>query len=194
MSFHPRLPRLLVGRANGAAVWDIEQSAEASRSAVNGTPQWLRFSPDGERFAATYEQHGNWIVAVHSSSTGKLLASNVFDKIVPSINWHPAGAWISVADHGGNVHRLDAQTGEKRLLGRHKAQATRMDFSPDGAYLMSGGWDRELICWDARTLQRAFNIALNGYVGRFRADGRAYELETDAGMQLHTFERASGHL
>jgi len=68
-----------------------------------------------------------------------------------------------------------------------------VEFTPDGAFLMSGGWERELICWDAGTLKRAFNIFLNGYVGRFRADGRAYALETETGLQLHAFEHKGAH-
>src|SRR5207245_1659680 len=91
----------------------------------------------------------------------ELICSNAFDAYPASFNWHPSGRWIAVTDHNGNVHRMDARTGEKRLLGRHKAQATRVEFTLDGAYLISGGWDRELICWDAQTLQRSFTAFLN---------------------------------
>jgi WD40 repeat protein len=193
MSFHPRLPRLLVGRTNGAAVWDLEECTEVNRVALNGAPHWLRFAPDGEHFAASYGGEKTWGVAIRQIATGELICSNSFDAYAASFNWHPSGRWLAVTDHSGSVHRLDARTGEKRLLGRHKAEATRVEFTPDGAYLMSGGWERELICWDASTLQRAFGIFLNGYVGRFRSDGRAYALETESGVQLHAFERASGY-
>ncbi len=191
--FHPRLPRLLGARTNGATVWDLEQRAEVNGVPLNSAPYWLRFAPNGERFAASYAGNNTWAVSIHHIGSGEMICSNAFDAYVASFNWHPSGSWLSVVDHGGNVHRMDAQTGEKHLLGRHKAQATRMDFSPDGAYLMSGGWERELICWDARSLKRAFTVFLNGYVGRFRADGRVYALETETGVQLHAFERASGH-
>lgn len=192
IAFHPRLPRVLVAGTAGVAMWDLEQGAEISRIPLNGTPRWLGFAPDGERFAATYAVGRDWIVSVHRI-TGELLASNVFDKLVPTFNWHPSGGWLSVPDYGGSVHRMDSQTGEKRLLGGHKAEATRTEFSPDGAYLITGGWERELICWDARTLKRAFTAFLNGFDGRFSADGGSYALDTQTGVQLHTFERAGGH-
>jgi WD40 repeat protein len=112
---------------------------------------------------------------------------------VPTFNWHPSGGWLCVPDYGGGVYRMDAQTGEKRLLGGHKAEAARTEFSPDGAYLITGGWERELICWDARTLKRAFTAFLNGFDGRFSADGRTYAMDTQTGVQLHGFERAGGH-
>jgi hypothetical protein len=59
--------------------------------------------------------------------------------------------------------------------------------------MVSGGWDNELICWNAQTLQRAFRIGLNGYLAQFRADGRAYAVATASGVQLHAFERPSGY-
>ena len=193
ISFHPRLPRLLVGRTNGAAVWDLEQRAEVNRVALNGAPHWLRFAPDGEALAANYRGDKTWAITIHQTSTGEMICSNSFDAYAASFNWHPSRHWIAVADHNGDVHRMDARTGQKRLLGRHKAQATRVEFTPDGDYLISGGWDRELICWNAQTLQRAFTAFLNGYVGLFRSDGKAYALEVETGVQLHTFERAGGH-
>ena len=193
LSFHPTLPRFLAGEKNGATVWDLEQRTAVNRVALNGTPHWLRFAPDGEAFAASYAGDKTWAVTIHQTSTGELICSNAFDAYPASFNWHPSGRWIAVTDHNGNVHRMDARTGEKRLLGRHKAQATRVEFTPDGAYLISGGWDRELICWDAQTLQRSFTAFLNGHVGLFRFDGKAYALEAETGVQLHAFERASGH-
>jgi len=193
ISFHPRSPKLIVGRMNGAAIWDLERGAEMNRFVLGRTPLFLRFSPDGKKFAASFATEGNWIISIHQSESGEMLSSNVFDAFVPYFNWHPSGRWIAVPDHSASVHRLEAQTGGKRLLGRHNAQATRVEFSPDGDYLFSGGWGNELICWDARTLQRSFNMWLNGFVGWFRSDGRAYALAVDTGIQLHAFERATAY-
>jgi len=192
--FHPRLARLLVARTEGLAVLDLETGDEISRLPLNQEFRWLRFAPDGEKFAANYLMGQTWVISIHQVSTGELIVSNAFDKYVSTFNWHPSGDWIAVADHGGNVHRMDARTGEIRTLGRHKAQAVWVDFSPAGDYLMSGGWERELICWDARTLQRSFTAFLDGgYVGWFSLDGKTYALATKAGFQLHSFEGAGGH-
>jgi len=193
ISFHPRLPQVLVGRSNGVAVWDLETRSEVSRSELIRTPLFLRYSPEGERFAASFSTKGGWFVSVHRSGSGELISSNFFDAFVGRYNWHPSGHWLAVPDYSSSLSRFDAETGEKRLLGRHKAQATETRFSPDGNYLMSGGWDRELVCWDARTLQRPLSIWLNGYIGWFRADGQAFALQTDTAVQFHSFERDSGH-
>ena len=192
ISYHPRLPRLLVGQTDGVGLWDLEACAELGRIPLDGTPYWVRFSPDGERFAASYTVNGNWMVSIHQLATGELVSSNSFDAQVPSLNWHPSGRWIAVPDHHGGVHSLDAKTGEKLLLGRHRAEAVRTEFTPDGDYLFSGGWAGGLICWDARTLRRALDIGLNGHRGPFRSDGLAYALETATSVQLYTFERSRG--
>src|SRR6185503_17922508 len=66
-------------------------------------------------------------------------------------------------------------------------------FSPDGNYLLTGGWERELICWDMRTMERAMTIAADSYVAQFRADGQACGLFSLGGMKLHSFEYPTGN-
>jgi WD40 repeat protein len=89
---------------------------------------------------------------------------------------------------------MDPETGETRLLGQHRALAAHAVFSPDGKYLFSGGWDRELICWDAKTLRRAFTVGLDSYKIQFRADSRQCAIvhwgnaQTIVHLQLHTLE------
>ena len=194
VAFHPRLPRVCLGQRAGAAIWDLESGAEVSRFPLAGTPFWLRFAPDGERFAGLYELRGGWIASVHevANPSAAPLASHAFAALLSTCNWHPGGRWMALADLSGNIHGMDAQTGETRVIGRHKAQAVRVEFSPDGNYLISGAWGHEMICWDAQTLQRAFSLRLESYDGQFRADGRAYAGATRSGVQLHAFERPSG--
>jgi WD40 repeat protein len=186
---------VFLGQRIGAAIWDLESGAEVSRFQLPGTPVWLRFSPDGEWFAALYEFGGGWMASVHqvTSPSAAPLASHAFGVRLSVCNWHPDGRGMALADFSGNIHWMDPQTGETRVLGRHRAEAVRADFSPDGAYLISGSWGGELICWDMQTLQRAFNIRLNSHDGQFRADGRAYAVATAPGLQLYAFERPTGY-
>ena len=193
MAFQPRQARILIGLRTGAALWDLEAGAEIGRVPLRAAPRWVRFAPDGNSFAASYPLGRDSVLSVHRVPGGDLVASNLFEAQLGWFQWHPSGGWICVGDYAGGVHSINAQTGEKRLVGRHKAAATRVEFSPDGAFLVSGGWDRELICWDAHSLQRVFTVWLDAYVGHFSSDGRAYALETESGLQFHAFERASGH-
>jgi WD40 repeat protein len=111
------------------------------------------------------------------------------------MDWHPSGRWLATADLSGAVQLIDSQSGETRLLGRHKAEAARVAFHPDGRYLISGGWERELICWDVKAMQRAFTVPLGSYDLRFRADGRecAIAIETPRRVLVHALESPAAH-
>jgi WD40 repeat protein len=200
ISFHPRLPWIMVGRApDAAATWDLESGREVVRHRLEGQPIVLKFAPDGESFAASYALAQSLVIAVHHSWDGTRRASHLFTNRVTALDWHPNGRWISVPDHGGTVHLMEAQTGETHVLGRHKSNAMVTEFSPDGRYLFSGGWDRELICWDVKAMRRAFTVGLDSYRLQFRADGRqcaiwqVYPDVPEVRMQLHTFERPALH-
>ena len=195
VTFHPRRDWILTAQKEGAVIWDLENGAEVRRFRFAGTPISLRFAPDGGRLAVLYLTDGNATLSVHdvTNAAAAPLASHTFTAQAQRFNWHPAGRWIALPDFGGAIHQMDAQTGETRVLGRHKAEAVSVDFSPDGAYLISGGWEMELICWDAQTLRRAFRIPLNSFTGQFRNDGRAYAVTTASAVQFHTFERPGGY-
>jgi serine/threonine protein kinase/WD40 repeat protein len=192
-SFHPYLPRIIVGRAPAtAAIWDLETGQEIAHHQLAGNPIILKFAPDGEYFAASIPLNEDWMIAIHRSADGALRMSQRFTNGVTGLNWHPGGRWLGVPDHGGAVQLMDTQTGETRTLGRHKSDATVAEFSPDGRYLFSGGWDRELICWDVRAMRRAFTIALDSYGVQLSSNGRqcaVVRLTPKARVQLHAFER-----
>jgi len=190
-SFHPREPRILVGRPPAtASTWDLETGRELASHPLAGEPLDLKFAPDGESFSVAHEVGKKCRVSVHRATDGALRISHEFADLVRETDWHPSGRWIAVPDYSGAVNWMDAQTGEVRLLGRHKAQAVRTVFSPDGGYLFSGGWDRDLICWDVRAMRRAFTIGLDSYHLQFRSDGRQCAIAwwPQARVQLHAFE------
>jgi len=194
MSFHPLRPEVLTAAEDGWIIaWDLQSGKELARRKFDATPEHLAYSPDGTRVAASYQRSDGWRVSVHSASDGAMLASHDFASRVWAFAWHPGGRWLATSDGSGAVCRMDAQTGEARLLSQHKAQAVMTEFSPDGAYLISGGWERELICWDVPGVRRALTIGLDSYVLRFRADGRQCAVVTPSGVQLHAFERPAAH-
>ena len=193
-AFHPRQPQLLTGDADGWIVaWSLPDGKELVRSKFDGTPAYLAWSPEGSRVAASYQRTDEWGVSIHNAADSALLASHVFANRISSIDWHPGGRWIAATEASGAVHWIDAQTGETRVLGQHKAEAATTAFSPDGKYLITGGWERELICWDVSGMRRAFTIGLESFQLRFRADGRQCAVLTSSGVQLHAFERPAGH-
>src|SRR5439155_25221491 len=129
------------------------------------------------------------VVSIRQYPDGTALASAVFPSQINDLSWHPNGEWVGATDASGFVHVIDAQSGEYRTLGQHKAEAATVTFSPDGAYLVSGGWDRELICWDLRRMERA----LSSFYGKFRPDGREFVVITKSSCLFHSFELPTAH-
>lgn len=192
VAYHPRLPRILVARPTAeVAMLDLETGEERARHPLVGEPADLKFAPDGESFAVAHLLEQKWTVTVYRSGDGAPRTSRTFPERIREIAWHPHGRWLAVPDFGGTVYSLEAQTGTTRVLGQHKAAAVRVTFSPDGEYLFSGGWDRELICWDVPAMQRAFRISQDSYELQVRADGRqcAVLQGLEGRVRLHAFER-----
>ena len=189
-AFHPHVPTLLTcDAADRIVTWEVVSGTERDRRPLaGGTTELLVYSPDGTRLAAIHPGPTGSVVSIYDAARLTLQASCPFGNLVTTAAWHPHGGWLAVTDLSGSVHQLAADTGTARALGRHRAEAVTAVFDRAGDYLITGGWERSLICWDLRTLQRGFGIELDSYHVQVRADGRQWALLTQGGVQLHAFE------
>ena len=198
ISFHPRLNQLLINQNAAVTRWDLESGKELARFPMPREPRRLEFSSDGERFVTIHSNVTNEVVSVGQVADGSVTASWTFSDFIGDLHWQPGGKWIAVADHSGKVQLLDCQSRDVKVLGRHKVEAATLAFSPQGDYLISGGWEREMICWDLRTLKPAFTIGINHYILKFSADGRhcstiGHSPQRYANeFKLHVFEPPAG--
>jgi WD40 repeat protein len=193
-SFHPRLPQVIAKRRSEAvATWNLENGRELTRFPLAGSALHLSFSPKGDRFAALVWPDGKFQVhdATNPETPALVSRPRPFESRINGMTWHPDGRSLVVPDQGGAIYWVDAQTGESELLGRHKSSAREAAFSPNGAYLFTGGWEREIICWDARTKRPLFTAPLNGNRFQFSADGRRWALNGQTSVELHAFEQRS---
>ena len=196
-SFHPTEPRILCPSAeNWIVLYDLETGREMRKFAAAGTTHHVEFSPDGRVFVVQHriggERHragAEWYTSLYDATTGATLSS-VVTGWIDGMAWHPQGRWMAFAVRTGEVHLHDRKTGETHVLGRHKSEARTAVFSPDGGYLFTGGEEQEIICWDLRSLQRAFTIGLQSQWLQFRADGKQCAVLTKSGLLLHGFERS----
>jgi WD40 repeat protein len=192
-AFHPRAPRLVIGHTTGNLnTLDLETGAEQIVR-LPGAPSTITYSPSGDRFAASYLHGTNWVVAVHAV-TGEALGATDCPEPVFLIAWHPGGQLIAVlgrqiSEWGRGVWLINLKTRTLTLLGRHKIKASGAVFSPDGNYLVSCGWDRELLCWDLRTQQRVFTFSDSGYRFHWSTDGlRCATIPKGNRLKLFRFE------
>jgi WD40 repeat protein len=198
-SFHPVLPRVLINRhTEGAALLNLEDGQELARFPAAGQARMLRFSPEGDRFAAVavMPQDEGVIVSVYDVARPEAAAvakSPVFRENITALAWHPGGSWLAVPDHGTAVRWMDARTGESGIMGRHKGNAVRAEFSRDGAWLFTAGWENEFICWDARTRRRLFDISLDSATMQLNADGSRCAVVTPASVQFYSLVQPDAH-
>ena len=194
-SFHPHLPLLSAGDIRGyVTTWDLERAQPVRTFHLPGRPYALAYSPDGRRLAVSYERDSKWAVAFHDAASGAMLCHAECSGKIDTIRWHPSGRWASVTgttptQWNRGVWLIAADTGAMTVLGRHKIKTAQVAFSPDGNYLMSYGWDRELVCWDLRSRQRAFTFPAAGRFLNWDSDGKQCATLLGSGrLRLYAFE------
>ncbi|NUN03793.1 MAG: WD40 repeat domain-containing protein [Bryobacteraceae bacterium] len=176
-------------------LWDLVTGKPLDTLALTADAELVSYAPDGVRFAVVYPREGNRSVTVHSFGRETPWVHRQHAAVIGWLEWHPAGRWIALADFGSSVQLMDPRTGETRELGRHKAEAVLARFSPDGHYLISAGWERELACWDLRSMRRVFTMGLDSFRLQFREDSAqcAVVTETEEKLLLYTFEQPTEH-
>ena len=143
-------------------IWALDTGVEARRLPSPSGAMVSRFdlSRDG-RHVATSEDPG--VIHLWDFETGRRTRSLTVDigEMPRSTKWalgafSPDGRCLAVAASDGTVRLVEAATGQERFRWEgHKRGAVKALFSPDGARVASGSWDRTILVWDVFTLQAA---------------------------------------
>jgi WD40 repeat protein len=185
VAFSPDNAWLASAGAEGIVIlWEVEGGkkllAMQALSEDEGTARTVAFSPDG-RFLATGASDG-------TIKIWDLLARKVQRQLtkqtlpVTSVKFSPDGALLATAtgnwrrpELAADLRLWEAASGKEiAQLNGHTGEIKRIDFSPTGKQLVSGGADRAILVWDIekRTIKHRFRVAaVPGSLTLFK-DGR----------------------
>lgn len=177
VDFHPREARLLVVQPGGKAMALDLTGGPASTLWPKSPARSLSHAPDGGRVALA----GPDYVGVRDASTGDILARVALSNHVNEVAWQPQGHWIAAVTDEGSVVLIDTTNYAARTLGQHKAQAVGVTFTPDGEFVITRGWDREINVWHVRSARREVTLFLRASSFQMDRAGRRLAVEDAPG-------------
>jgi len=185
VAFHPDGKRIGASNIDRSVVfWDLATGQPVTRFEVTDPAFRLAFDPKGNRFAVVQHSRAGSLLTIHSGTDGLIESSILFTNQVNHLVWSPDGNWICAPDNSGKLTLIGTKLSERVVIGRQKSATTDVFFTPDGAYILSGGWSYEASFWDARARKRALAVPFQGQNLQMRVDGGAYSMETETGIQI----------
>ena len=163
VSFSPDGARIATGTATGLIVWDARTGAALLDVPGRGARvNCVAFSPDGARIVAGECDPTSTLQTARVSDArtgGHLLDLRGHKGELRSVSFSPGGTRILTGSADGTAKVWDAKTGVhvRDLLGGHATDEFGVSaaFSPDGAFVVTGGWEDRVggtaKVWDART-------------------------------------------
>ncbi len=176
-------------------VWDTNSGRLISElHALNSGIRGLTFNSDGSQLAAA--NYLDRLIQIWDVGTGQHVFSiEIGMSYIHEVSFTPDGSQLVVIGNPSSVYVYDIQANE--LAGKfegHTDSLSCIDFSPDGKFLATGGWDNTVRIWDWETRKQ-----INAYHGlnrisavEFSPDGNylAY-LDRDGVIEIRNLENQS---
>ncbi len=157
---------LKILKSHTAPVWQIQYSIDGSSLISSSVDQTVKvWSQDGVllRTLAGHESPVWGIAISHDNAT--IASANLDQSIrlwrlqnplsktiaiadrVSAVSFSPDGEMLAIGSHNGAVQLLEKTDNKIRSLGQHEEGVVALDFSSDGSYISSGGYDKSLKIW-----------------------------------------------
>ncbi len=132
--------------------WDTGFVANiAEFNDINGTVNRLQFSPDGRRLAIG----GWWRADILDCQSWVIVATYTGHRRgAPALSFNPRGDVLATGstDHDLRLWDLPERVRVRRIPARHKDRVVGAWFNRDQTRLLTVGYDRTCVLWDAHTL------------------------------------------
>jgi WD40 repeat protein len=136
-----------------------EQQSVIWKNSGNGKPQVIlhingdynagAISGDASQVLLAYDMVSIW----HANQPQTLVSFPENPDAVQRILFAAGGRQAAAGDLHGAIVVWDLKNGEARWLGDHTNYVKALALSPDGRWLVSGGWDKVLRLWDLASRQ-----------------------------------------
>jgi WD40 repeat protein len=152
-------------------LYNLGRNAETWSIPVPELPMTLRFSPSGQELAACFYMRG--LVRLIDPSSGRVLRELRAPVTVNEVAWHPDGARLAAAGGDGRVYVWDlSTTNNPSSFAAHSAPMMNIQFSGDGHWLATSGWDDTFHLWEPVTGREILSQNLTVSFFRKSADDR----------------------
>lgn len=131
-------------RGDGLRLYDVQSRRVQSFPLA---PTQAKFSPDGKHLAVLVDGQ---IQVLNLTNRQVDAGLDVEVGFYSELEWHPNGRRLAFSGQAGRLIVWDVWAGSKvKIFDGHPNQITFLDFSPDGAMLLTYGWDGLANLWDA---------------------------------------------
>jgi WD40 repeat protein/serine/threonine protein kinase len=163
VAFTPDGNELLVS-CRDSVVRALDPATGAERAVLRGHENWVAavaVAPDGKTVASAGDDQTVrlWNRATAADSRTPNGGAHRHEYRVKRVAVSPDGRTLvtgeAVGVPGPATVRVWDLAADKYLgtLGRHRGDVSRLQFTPDGRFLVSAGWDGNLVVWDAPALR-----------------------------------------
>jgi WD40 repeat protein len=127
----------------------------------------LEWSPNGKLIALGVGSNNHTVMIYDTSNNTLRLSCNTGTADAWNVAWSPDGKYIAVAcqdtnaactynaaapcpDNTVQVFNIEEDGYNKLTFHLHKGNVWGVDWSPDGRYIASGGFDNKIFVWEAK--------------------------------------------